>query len=295
MPEEPADGNKKADLILRLAEDVKAKKARGLGAFLALSGTSKTGVTWSLPPVASCPQIDETCANCYALDGFYRTNVAAQVNRVLRLEYLRSLIATRRLPDWIGWITGQILRLKPVEAVPEDAMDQCVRGYLRKMQLLGRPVAFFRWHDSGDLFHRDYARAVFEVCRRTPAVLHWLPTRMGALVASLVESGERLPPNLAVQISCHRNGKLEGGQTVALNTILRHQPGARVGLTYSMSGPASRVLPDTLVRQAFGPESKVCPATVATNREDRTCNGCRRCWGTAVPDRVLVYATHHAD
>jgi hypothetical protein len=38
-------------------------------------------------------------------------------------------------------------------------------------------VPFFRWHDSGDMYHVTYIKAIIEVCKATPMVKHWLPTR----------------------------------------------------------------------------------------------------------------------
>jgi hypothetical protein len=35
----------------------------------------------------------------------------------------------------------------------------------------------FRWHDSGDVFSAVYARMIREVCKQTPHVKHWIPTR----------------------------------------------------------------------------------------------------------------------
>ena len=36
---------------------------------------------------------------------------------------------------------------------------------------------YFRWHDSGDLQGQQHLDQIIEVCRLTPDVKHWLPTR----------------------------------------------------------------------------------------------------------------------
>jgi hypothetical protein len=282
------DAEKKAEFVERVVETVALYKSRGAPAFLKFSGTTKTGITWSLPAVGSCPVIDETCGRCYALDGFYRTNVAAQVGRVMRLEYLKRLISDGNLEPWIGWATSAIQRLRPVEVVPASMrLDSKELSFAKS-----GAVSFLRWHDSGDIFHAAYARAVIEVCRRTPTTLHWMPTRMGKLIARLVASGERLPVNLAVQVSCHRGGRIESEQLAAVAQIRALQPSARVGVTYAFAGSKSRGVRNEDVWQAFGPDASLCPATVAEDSAERVCMGCRRCWSSAAPAFPIVYAVH---
>jgi hypothetical protein len=293
LPEPPEGADKKSEFMERLLAQVAHYHEVGKPAFLKLSGTSKTGITWSLPAVGACPQVDETCGTCYALDGFYRTNIAAQVGRVMRLEYLRKLISARQLEEWIDWASGQIGRLHPIETVPRNVpLDEPLS---RAVLAHDQKVAYLRWHDSGDLFHADYAKAVFEVCRRTPEVLHWLPTRMGGLLAALVQSGERLPPNLAVQVSCHRGGILEKAQHTAVTTIRSLQPDARIGVTFTHAGTKSRMVQPADVRSAYGGSATLCPATVATESDDRVCTGCRRCWSHADPQSPIIYAVHLAN
>lgn len=275
------------DRLLALLE---ASRKAGPPAFLKLSGTSKTGITWSLPAVGSCPQVDETCGTCYALDGFYRTNIAAQVGRVMRLEYLRDLIVRGKMDEWVGWAADKIGRLRPVETIPRHIpLDAGLAGALPAHD---QKVTYLRWHDSGDLFHSDYAKALLEVCRRTPDTLHWLPTRMGGLLATIVQSGVRLPPNLAIQVSCHRGGILEKAQHAAVKAIRLAQPDARIGVTYVLAGTKSRKIQPEQVREAFGPMASLCPATVATDSADRICSGCRRCWAQANPTAPIIYAVH---
>src|SRR5262249_8721688 len=151
-------------------------------------------------------------------------------------------------------------------------------------------VAYLRWHDSGDLFHIDYSKAILQVCRGTPSVLHWLPTRMGGLLASLVRSGERLPPNLAVQVSCHRGGVFERAQHSAVAEIRKLQPEARVGVTYTHAGPRSRTVLGADLQTIYGEGACLCPATVAKTSAERVCTGCRRCWSQTNPKSPVIYA-----
>ena len=293
-PSPPLDAHLREPTIQRLMALAMGQEEKGNRSFLKLSGTTKTGITWSLPPVGSCPIIDETCSGCYALDGWYRTNLAAQYGRVKRHEYLQGLIRNRDLDEWVEWISTQINRLKAVEAFPDHVLTQPLKAHLKSRGIDG-PVAYFRWHDSGDLFHADYARAVFQVCDQTPRVFHWMPTRMGPMIASIARQGVIIPPNLTIQVSAHRDGKNEGAQVEAVKQINIAQPHARVGLTYVFNGPASRKVDMTQLRQEFGPTASLCPATVAEKSEERVCDGCRRCWAQASIKSPIIYAVHRGN
>jgi hypothetical protein len=293
-PAPPPDAHLREPTIEKLIALAAKHESVGGSPFLKLSGTTKTGITWSLPPVAACPIIDETCGGCYALDGWYRTNLSAQYGRVKRQEYLQLLIREGRLSEWVDWISNQINRIRPVEAFPSHVVDPNLKNLLASTGIDGA-VAYFRWHDSGDLFHADYAKAVFQVCEQTPRVFHWMPTRMGPLVSWLTRQGVGIPSNLAIQVSTHRGGKNEASQLAAVEEINQNQPRARVGLTYVFSGPASRKVDMTAFRKEFGTTANLCPATVAEKSEDRVCNGCRRCWAHASIKSPIIYAVHHGN
>ena len=79
QPTRPPDAHLREATVRKLLELITNETHEKPLSFLKLSGTSKTGATWSLPAVAACPTTDETCGNCYALDGFYRTSLFAQL------------------------------------------------------------------------------------------------------------------------------------------------------------------------------------------------------------------------
>jgi hypothetical protein len=95
-----------------------------------------------------------------------------------------------------------------------------------------------------------------------------------------------------VQVSCYRGGILEKAQQAAIATIRRVQPEARIGVTYAHAGTKSRMVQPADVHAAFGALASLCPATVATNSDDRVCTGCRRCWAQASPTSPIIYAVH---
>ena len=55
----------------------------------------------------------------------------------------------------------------------------------------------FRWHDSGDVQDLDHLEKIFEVCRLTPEIQHWMPTRE-AWVKDHLSS---CPKNLIIRLS----------------------------------------------------------------------------------------------
>jgi hypothetical protein len=221
---------------------------------------------------------DETCEHCYAIGGWYRSDLALQVDRVLRLEYLKGLILEDKLEKWVQWMVSELNALHPDEPFPLPAPAAFNHG---------DGVPYFRWHDSGDMFHEEYALAILKVCEATPQVAHWLPTRMGRLINSLVQQGAVIPNNLSVLVSVQRGGVLEQAQIKAVRDILKAQPSATIGFSYFVDGPASRKVDMRLVEEQFGRGATVCPALIAKTPQDRVCAGCRLCWGASWKSPVI--------
>ena len=82
------------------------------------------------------------CFDCYALKGCYVFKVV-QDAQYFRLKAIRN-------PLWTG------------------AMATIINSKKSK---------FFRWHDSGDVQDEDHPIKIFAVCKLTPTVKHWMPTR----------------------------------------------------------------------------------------------------------------------
>jgi len=60
---------------------------------------------------------------------------------------------------------------------------------------------WFRWHDAGDIQSMDHLQKIFEVCKQTPSVKHWMPTREAQFLKDL-EPGT-VPKNLIIRMSSH--------------------------------------------------------------------------------------------
>ena len=105
------------------------------------------------------------CSGCYALKGNYTRYPAIKAAQYYRLQSLRD-------PQWIPAMVAQIKRQK-----------------------------FFRWHDAGDLQGAWHLKNIMEVCKLTPSVKHWLPTRE-VKYTSLMDP-DIVPTNLKIIISDH--------------------------------------------------------------------------------------------
>lgn len=105
----------------------------------------------------------------------------------------------------------------------------------------------FRWHDSGDLQGVWHLQMIVEVCRRTPSIKHWLPTREYAIVRKYIDEGGQIPDNLTVRLSA-----------------------------LMVDGPAPESLAKRLGIQVSGASESAftCPATYQANK----CGSCRACW-----------------
>ena len=106
------------------------------------------------------------------------------------------------------------------------------------MQINSKKSKWFRWHDSGDVQNLDHLNKIFEVCKLTPEINHWLPTRE----AWTKEHVKRAPKNLIIRFSAP----------------MIDQP-----------APASWPHTSTVVTKGAN-----CPAPKQGNQ----CKSCRACW-----------------
>ena len=190
-----------------------------------LSAPSKMpGPSFNLPAVACITGAKlvkvkgSTCSGCYALKGRYRfKNVRDAMQR--RLDRLHD-------PRWI------------------DAMVVLIDQ---------QPV--FRWHDSGDLQSVQHLKNIFEVCTRTPATAHWLPTREARFLKLM--DPDVVPKNLKIVLSDHMN----------------NQQVAPTWWPYTSGVTTNH-------------ELVTCPASKQGNK----CLNCRKCWARSV--KRVIYGKH---
>ena len=119
----------------------------------------KTGAKLRLIP-------NSVCAGCYALKNNYVRFPAIVQAQYKRLESIKN-------PLW-------------VEAMAVVINSEAVSKH-----------KVFRWHDAGDVQDLDHLNKIFAVCRLTPDMQHWMPTREAWIKDHLT----RCPKNLIIRLS----------------------------------------------------------------------------------------------
>ena len=143
------------------------------------------------------------CHGCYALKGCYVFPVV-QAAQYKRLAGIPS-------PLWVKAVTHLISSKRSKE---------------------------FRWHDSGDVQDLAHLNKIFEVCRLTPSVKHWMPTREAWVKPYLKDC----PDNLAVRFSMPMVDQPAAGTWSHTSTVVT--------------------------------SGATCPAP----KQDGKCGDCRACW-----------------
>ena len=194
-----------------------------------VSKTSKLDgiMSWSLPALETCPGASgaEACKGCYATTGRYLFGPVKAVRQFNKEDWKR--------PEWV------------------DEMIQALKG---------KP--YFRWLDSGDLYHVDLAVKVYQVMLGTPSTKHWLPTRMHKFTKfQAILAAMQLLPNVKVRYSSD-----------------------------SVTGEFNDLNGSTIIPSAdAAPEGvHVCRAYENGGK----CSGCRACWDKDV--KVVAYVAHGA-
>jgi len=202
-----------------------------------ISVTSKLdGIrSWSLQAIETCPGsiaspgvLVDACKGCYATTGNYNyPNVKAP--RLFNRD------------DWQR------------EAWADDMVAELERD------------RYFRWFDSGDVYHLGLAEKILEVMERTPWCKHWLPTRMHKFPKfRMVFDAMKALDNVMVRFSSDSIT----GEYIA-------------GLHGSVIGPDA-----ASYRDHEG--SSLCRAY----EHEGKCSGCRACWNKEIP--LIAYPAHGA-
>jgi hypothetical protein len=117
----------------------------------------------------------------------------------------------------------------------------------------------FRWFDSGDIYSVDLAWKIYDVCRLTPHVKHWLPTRMHKFDKySNVLGALDCLPNVVVRLSADNvEEQIDGSTTSMVIKSHEHRRGIHV-----------------------------CPSSLQAGK----CGPCTACWDKGV--KVVAYVSH---
>tara|TARA_Y100001972_G_scaffold123365_1_gene170521 strand:+ start:250 stop:849 length:600 start_codon:yes stop_codon:yes gene_type:complete len=148
-----------------------------------------------------------TCHGCYALKGCYVFKVVQEA------QYRRLASVKHEL-----WTAAMALLIN------------------------SKKSKYFRWHDSGDVQDEDHLLKIFAVCKLTPSVKHWMPTREAWVKRFLPLK----PHNLIVRFSAPM---------------------------VDQEAPSSWPHTSTVVTSG-----RTCPAPT----QDNECKDCRACWDPSV-------------
>jgi len=193
------------------------------------------------------------CSACYALKGTYA--------RGTTLKAMRRRLAGIAHPLWAD---AMVELLQATHAKARIKVDCGAIGVRRQRAGLGKRYqwnepGWHRWHDSGDLQSVDHLAKICEVARRTPRLMHWLPTQELSFVRSFIAEGGAIPPNLVIRVSSIRIGDKR-----------------------------RRLWPHTSSVYAGAPPegAHACPAP----KQGHKCGPCRACWSPSVAH--VAYELH---
>ena len=110
------------------------------------------------------------CNKCYANKNCYVFQVVKNAHK------FRIKAITR--PEWVDYMSELITQ---------------------KYKRLDKARLFHRWFDSGDLQSFDHLMKIFEVCKLTPHIKHWLATREVQFINQIKEKD--VPKNLCLRVS----------------------------------------------------------------------------------------------
>lgn len=211
-------------------------KAKALAGSISTRNSKMPGSTYATSPVmckvgSKLAKVKgSTCHKCYALK-LYKMRPSARV----------------------GWENNYDKAKFLIETNPE-LWAQCI-AYQINHYAYKSGEYYHRWFDSGDLQSVAMLKAIAMVCKLTPFVKHWLPTRE----AKIVDEANVSEPNLIIRVS---------------STMVGDKPIA--GRPYTST-----------VHKKDGPVyGWACPARSQGN----ACNDCRACWDKSVPN--VSYPLH---
>lgn len=173
------------------------------------------------------------CHRCYASRGNYRFN-CVKVATKKRLDSLNH-------PKWI------------------EAMSYLINA---------SKFSYFRWHDSGDLQGEQHLQNIIAVCKKTPNIIHWVPTKEKDLIYEFYEKLKKIE-NLTVRISMPMINELPEIKESVINR----------GEVFSS------VATNVVIKKIRSNKRFVCPYKEYNN----TCGPCRACWDKKIFNIVYPY------
>ncbi len=190
---------------------------------------------------------DSVCSGCYAMKGNYKR--FAKIIKPKLYERYQKLFNEQ----WVGGMVHLINK-------------QCREG-------------FFRWHDSGDIQSLEHIRRIVMVCKKTPEVMHWVPTREFRLVKQYIKKYGAFPGNLTVRLSAHMiEGKAPEIENLPTSTVSANNYNCKAYLTDKNDNVYK---PDH-----FAKLNKAAKRALDFGH----CGKCRKCWSKSVKN--ITYKLH---
>lgn len=193
--------------------------------------------SFSLQAVETCPgmflpsgEVKDICKGCYATKRAYTWKDAKRVRE--------DNFEETKKPTFVADLVSLILRQKK---------------------------KYFRWFDSGDIYSNDFLDKVYTVCKLTPEIKHWVPTKSRDLFDQ--ETWKKLEslPNVRVRFS---SDSISG--------------------EYSKEHGSAVIKNAELVFEDIKPSKKLFPCP--SSRQEGKCLNCRACWSKKID--VVVYKYH---
>lgn len=170
---------------------------------------------------------NSVCNGCYALKGNY-----------LRYKHITKLQPKTQKIFNPGWVESMV--------------------YLIKNQDNKKDRKYFRWHDSGDIQNIEHFKKIVDVCKKTPGVMHWIPTREYKIVRSYIVNFGKLPKNMVIRLSAH---------------MIDKKP------------PKVNNLPTSTVNKTKPAIGFQCPSY----KNNGICGDCRSCWDPSIKNISYKY------
>ena len=187
------------------------------------------------------------CSGCYAMKNNYKR--FAKTIKPKLYERYQKLFNEQ-------WVEGMVLLIN----------KQCKNG-------------FFRWHDSGDVQSIEHIKRIVMVCKKTPEVMHWVPTREFRLVKQYIKKYGAFPGNLTVRLSAHMiEGKAPEIENLPTSTVSANNYNCKAYLTDKNDNVYK---PDH-----FAKLNKAAKRALDFGH----CGKCRKCWSKSVKN--ITYKLH---
>ena len=165
------------------------------------------------------------CSKCYACKGAYSWgNVQAALET--RHKALQNP----------AWIDAMVVLMKSKKRIKSSGL--------------------FRWHDSGDIQSLEHLESIIAVCKATPEIKHWIPTKEKGILREYLRKHGAFPSNVVIRLS-----------------------GAMI------DGPMPRDAEHTST-VTTDPAKATCRAF----ENNGQCGTCRQCWDSNVKN--VVYLAH---